>query len=536
MGIQDVHHAVREDLADLASAAPTFEGHQAAAGQPKLRQLTFSILAVLAAIAILLQLKTYPNHDVAWVLWGTREMLMGAKWGVNIIEPNPPLAWYLSIPTTIIAMWSGLPLDWIFRIAVVAAGALSVEYFCRLLPGEPTRVRYAMLCATAATSLLILPGKEFGQREHLVAIGILPYLALCGQRICAKCETGAAKAAAIGVYAAFGLALKPYFLVAPLCLELAIQIARKRKISLIRPENLAICGVGLIYAAELFLFEQDYLQQVVPLASSIYWSFDRPLAEVWDNVQPQILSVLPFVLIVFVKRDRIGIVFLAALVGFIASYFVQHKGYQYHLFPFSVVALLLLAHLASELRGLVRIPILIALIAYLGICALPTVRWWKDNRPGGPSALEVDRMRNSIAEHALNGRFLVVSLHPYPTFPVAIYTGAHHVSRTNSHWFLGATAQLRAGLAIRPDAAMIEKHAREFMLHDLSQMPDLVLIDTDAARHTMGPRDFDYLAFFKEDPAFQEAWRQYREIEPIGKFRQFVRIDTRVRTKEAQVS
>src|SRR3954470_22199696 len=58
------------------------------------------VLLAIAALALWLQLRLYPNHDVAWVLGGAREMLHGAKYGRDIIEPNPPLAWYLSMPTT----------------------------------------------------------------------------------------------------------------------------------------------------------------------------------------------------------------------------------------------------------------------------------------------------------------------------------------------------------------------------------------------------------------------------------------------------
>ena len=63
-------------------------------------------------------------------------------------------------------------------------------------------------------------------------------------------------------------------------------------------------------------------------------------------------------------------------------------------------------------------------------------------------------------------------------------------------------------------------------MHDLAAKPNLVLIDKDAARHTVGAADFDILAFYQEDPAFRQIWRSYREIEPIAEYRQFVRVES----------
>jgi len=62
------------------------------------------------------------------------------------------------------------------------------------------------------------------------------------------------------------------------------------------------------------------------------------------------------------------------------------------------------------------------------------------------------------------------------------------------------------------------------MLRDLSKRPQLVLIDVNPYRHAIGASNFDFLAFYKEDPQFRAEWNSYREIEQIGPYRQFVRV------------
>jgi hypothetical protein len=130
----------------------------------------------------------------------------------------------------------------------------------------------------------------------------------------------------------------------------------------------------------------------------------------------------------------------------------------------------------------------------------------------------------------MGGRFLVAGVHPYPEFPLAIYSRGTWAARTNGQWFLPAVTQLRARGVYDSSA---ERHAREFMLRDLGTKPDLVLIDTNSRGHTTGPADFDFLKFYEEDPSFRIAWSSYGEIDRIGQFRQFVRLS---RSHERQPS
>src|SRR5574338_665164 len=128
-------------------------------------QVTAATCALLAVVVLGLwiQLRVYPNHDVAWVLWGAREMMHGARYGVDIIEPNPPLAWYLSMPTTALAEWLGVPLDQPFRIGLALLGALSAGSLIWLRPARMGFSHAVALALVAAVGLVVLVGREFGQ-------------------------------------------------------------------------------------------------------------------------------------------------------------------------------------------------------------------------------------------------------------------------------------------------------------------------------------------------------------------------------------
>ena len=472
-------------------------------------------------LGLWIQLRVYPNHDVAWVLWGAREMMHGARYGVDIIEPNPPLAWYLSMPTTALAEWLGVPLDQPFRIGLALLGALSAGSLIWLRPARMALSEAAALAVVAAVGLIVLVGREFGQRDPITMILVLPYLALAARRLNASPLPSVAARAAIGIVAGLGFGLKPYFLAVPLLIELCLLVFGKRR-QLFRAENVSAAVTLAAYGAWLFAFEQPYLRDIIPLAQEIYWSFNPPFADILAPLALQFACASAFIVLAIARRDGLGLVLSASLFGFAFAYLAQLKGYAYHLMPVRAVALLLAARFMLD-RDLPRN----LRLAALGLAAMLTLLWWMPFRawwwtakPGGALYTQIERIDDSIDRHARGGSFLVVAVRTYPSFPAGIYAPARYISRTNGQWFLPAVAQLRA---VGHPSASVERHAREFIMHDLGSKPTLVLIDTDSRGHTRGPANFDFLAFYKEDPKFRGAWAAYREIEPIDHFRQFVR-------------
>jgi hypothetical protein len=217
----------------------------------------------------------------------------------------------------------------------------------------------------------------------------------------------------------------------------------------------------------------------------------------------------------------------AASVGFMVSFWIQHKGYSYHLLPVAAGAAISLGA-ALENRYVPKRPFLLAQILLALTLLQPltaTIHWWRDFRSDGDRAIEQDRLIAAVNRYASGGKFLVVAVHPYPAFPTALYANALQVSRTNSQWFLPAVVELRSNLGYHGRDALLaaELNARAFMLHDLMRKPDLVLIDRNSARHTMARSDFDFLAFYREDARFRQAWASYREIDGVHGYRLFVR-------------
>lgn len=491
--------------------------------------LTWTVVAVFAVTALALQLRAYPNHDVAWVLWGTREMLGGAVWGSDIIEPNPPLAWYLSMPAVWLSSVLGTPIVPTFQVFVACIALGSIVIFDNITRPmrQDTENAQQLPTLVAASFLLILPYRDFGQREHLMLIASLPYLGLCARRFGHYGPISQIGTILIGVAAGLGFALKPYFLAVPFFVEVLGIFIRPHWKSPFRLETIALGTVVILYAGSIMIMAKEYMTTVVPLVRAIYWSFDLPTAKlVWTASLALVATALAG-LIGPKSSNKLSLVFCFATAGFAFSYFVQQKGYSYHLLPVTAGAAIAVAGAISkkEVSPALRIAATLLLTSVLLNPSFATIKWLRLHGPGGASAERQLSVINAIERHAGDGRFLVIAVHPYPAFPTALYTRAKHVSRTNSQWFLPAVNQLRnRRVSPVPNAVEIaETNAWEFVLHDISHAPDLVILDTNAARHTMGRRDFDILSFYKEDARFRAAWAPYKEVKSVATYRFFVR-------------
>ena len=58
---------------------------------------------VLVLCGNYLQARVHLNHDVSWIAHSARWLLRGQPFGTGVLDPNPPMAWYLSMPAAALA-------------------------------------------------------------------------------------------------------------------------------------------------------------------------------------------------------------------------------------------------------------------------------------------------------------------------------------------------------------------------------------------------------------------------------------------------
>lgn len=504
--------------------------------------LIVPILCAFAAVGLYLQFDTYLNHDIAWILYSAGLMLEGQAFGRDIIAPNPPLAWYLSLPPLVAGGWLGVHPATAFRLyaALIALAALG---FALWFPGRAaaggTVWRHRLFVLALGYAFFLGCYRDFGQREYLALALALPYLLLAAGRI------GGARhdwriAVPAGIAAGLGLALKPHFLAVPLAVELAGIAATRRPLFALRAETWAIAATGAAYLAVVLIAAPHYLAETVPMVLPIYWGFDVPLAEVLRPVAAALGGLA--VAAIFALRHRptpLQLTVLAAACGFLAAYVWQMQGYTYHAFPFETLAaaaLALAVGQAIDERTVSRAAprtgaafaaaaaLFLALSVLVGLGRLTL--WHRyENLADGPGARATAALIRLVEEEARGERFLALSTHPYPGFPVSLYAQARWGSRTNSRFFLPAIAKLRAAGADADRDALrrAEELAYAFLRRDLMARPRLVLVDAARPMHAVADPGFDLLDFYLADPRIRAQWRSYEELPPLYRYRVFRR-------------
>jgi hypothetical protein len=475
-----------------------------------LRVVPWAVAAGLGLAGVALQSATFLNHDVAWVLWSSGRLLDGGVFGRAVVAANPPLIWWISeLPMALSRLTEPTAVT-CFYVFMGVILALSMAASDRLLRDVLTASQRAFFLGVAALILSLGAGRDFGQRENITVIAALPYILLVASRLRGEAH-GWLFAAAVGASAAVGFAFKPHLLAVPILLEGALLLRLGFRRSLGRAELWAAVLTILAYIAAVFVFARPYLFEAMPAIAQVYWAFNVPetMALVTNTVPSVAALVLALLLVAREDWKLEPVVLVLAGAGFLIAAVLQWKAYSYHLYPVYVAGYLALAFLATSSR----LPRILAAVV-LTYFAVASVYSLKDRSVGGEMGDQRAQMIEFVnANTPAGGRFLAFSTHPFPGFPTALHVHANWAARSNSRLFMPAVARLSANPAGREEElAFAARHEHAAALADMTPLPDLVLIDVQPVRHAILDLPFDYLAFYREDPAFAAKWQNYEEI------------------------
>ena len=201
-------------------------------------------------------------------LWIAHQINGGAVLYRDMIEVNPPLWFWMALPVDGMAALLNVGAGRVMVVAIGCIAALALAAIDRLLGSMAPLRRTAFLVYTSLI-FLVMPWLELGQREQILLIGTVPYALLTASRRTER-PVPALLALSVGAGAGLGFALKHYFLICPVLLELWLFAGRRRGWRPVRPETMAILAVGLAYASAVILWARGFLDTIVPLARLSY--------------------------------------------------------------------------------------------------------------------------------------------------------------------------------------------------------------------------------------------------------------------------
>jgi hypothetical protein len=488
-----------------------------------------------AALTLAGQWRLLPTADVSWLLYAAGRVLDGARIGRDVIDVNLPLVVLDKLPAVAMARAAGLDPwhAWVTCLTVLLVAALLLA---ARVPGSWFAT--PLHAALSAFALLAAPRSDFGQREHVAVIVVLPYLVLAGARLEGRAvPVGLALAA--GALAVPGLALKPFFVVVPVVLALLEWRRGLPLAGLMRlPEHGAVAvGVPLLWLGQ-FAAAPEWLA-----AARWYWplysQYGGGRAVQLGVLATGVLTIVAVVLLAFVVRrrwpehylDGEGEALLAGALGFFACLVVQARSLSYHFVPVvTLLAVLGLRGLSGRARlALLGVPVAVMLAVLLLPAPLDALRLLGGAaRPRGQQDPNLPALQQALRSGTPARRIAVLSTNPASVFPLVPSLGAESAWRQISLWpIIGLNAPAVYGDAVVTCAessawSVLERHWRDEVAEDLQRHePDaLVVLEPDLATRGWGDaRRVDYLACLGQDGRVRRVLDAFTESVRVGPYR-----------------
>lgn len=301
----------------------------------RLITLTLSLwAALLACYCLTLIIFTTHNDDQSWLLYAAHRVLQGAKIsGPQVAETNPPLIiWFSAIPDLFAHALHLDPYLVLKFVVLLLIGATTIWSARILRKTNITRssALFYICVASVLTAEIYVNMFQFGQREHLVVILVLPYLlsAVCAS----KSRLPFAELCALGIAAGLGICFKPQQVAILAAFEIFLALWNRSLRRLIAPEFLCALLTIFAYIASVRLFAPLYISKTVPLLRQTYWAF-APIGT-WTLIKSQPLFDFLFLaaLITFLWKRRsftfpaVPAALLACTLAASIAFYAQHVG------------------------------------------------------------------------------------------------------------------------------------------------------------------------------------------------------------------
>jgi hypothetical protein len=508
---------------------------------------TFAILTLGAAgMACLMALLPAAGHDQMWCLYMARLVLHGVRlYGPQLFESNPPLIVWISMLPETLSDWLHLAPTAVGKLLVVALEAGVAAVSLRLFRSLRPRADKATLWVLAFAFVVVfagLPARDFGQRDHILALLCLPYVLAAALDATGR-PLPTRFAVLVGLAAAVGIALKPHEVLLPIAVETTLLALRSRDRGrrVFRPEQFALVTVGLAYLFAIRHFAADYFTQVIPVLRSTYWAFGHLTWPqlVGESIQLHILAAVTLAaFFVTGRRSRSALTTLTALliaagIAGTFAYYLQGTGWYYQQLPalsFFSLALTLLAVDAAQAFRLAMPAWAPKAAAGLAVLALALTTHFAGYPFTAARSFPIDTPDPAFYAGLAPGTPVATLTTTLDyTVPLAFKFNLALAQRYPHLWMLPAILRGESGdrRLPPPRLAELEQLQHAAMLQDFARwQPRLVLVERcqDPTVHcqVLEDRHDDLLAWFLRDPAFREVFRNYHYLRSSGTFDAYV--------------
>ncbi|MGJ8624912.1 MAG: GtrA family protein [Yoonia sp.] len=472
--------------------------------------------AAVVALAVLLAFwGQQMNHDVIWYHVATRKWLAGAALYTDIVEVNPPLAFYFTLPVIKLADLTGLNDQAAQLILIAGLTFVSLSLTGRALArtGKFTSHQRAIVIAGTGAILIALTLRDIAQREHIFVLLFLPWIA-------ETIDSNRNPSPGFTLLAAVGMCLKPFFVIFPL-FALLLWAVRKRSIApLFSLSAFIFLITGLAYIGAVALLHPVYFTEIMPTAALVYGAYGAPLWPVTLFVLIPLTALVCAGLWIMTRPSPpLGTTtfFTVTLAGSL-SYFIQSTGFFYHTIPFLAFGSIACVFALFDARCRVFALVALVLVANYSLN--------KGRYIDGVSPL-IGRI---IEQQPEIGSLLVLTTDVAAGPIVAAGAGVDWANEYPAQWLIpGAlNARVRANCSADPqrceDIDAILDRNRNDLLRDIQNgRPDMIVFDQ---ANLFFDVPFAWQDFLAHEHSFTEIMKRYRRIEHDDRFSYWKRINS----------
>ena len=473
---------------------------------------------LIAALVAWLSYAVVPgNVDVTYLIVVCNRLLDGAGLYVDVIETNPPFSVWLYMPFTLGERFTGVPAELFLSLGIPAFALASVALCARILQAVDrfSAPRFGWLAPVAVAAVLYLFPGNFGQREQIGIIALLPWLALLIARdTTSDFHSGSTFAHVLaGAGAAVFVMIKPPFAVLALALPtVGLCFMRRSLRPLLTVEALLGAAITLAYLAVVAVFYRAFFTDLMPMLAELYLPARKGILH-GDLARPVAgLFILAAVAFAVARPGRIdrgaALLFLAAL-GYVPCYLWMGKGWDYQAMPIHVFGMLgLCVQLWTvpryrEWASTARLAVAAGIFLVIGLVAAGIGQGVLE----ASQKAELGRTRDAIAAHVARPTVASVATRMQAAFPLTRMIEGRYQSRYASLWAVenAETMMAAAGSAdVEHLRSLRDRHIADAAAELQQLRPDVIL--AGGSRKTAGQ------AAISTNSAIQVALENYSVV------------------------
>lgn len=319
----------------------------------------FLIIALLALLGLILLTPTGLNLDSTMYLEIGQYLLEGRLPYVDYVELNPPLIHYINVIPVFLANLSGLNPIFVYKLLIFVIVLYSV-FMTRHLVFKLTDEAYSLETNIISIIIIILTIEihggssnfaDFGQREHILSLFIIPWIILRLLKAM-NISVSISQSIMIGIFAAIGIALKPYFVLPLLVIELYLLFKYRNWRAIFSSDVWAFVVIGVLYLGHFFILppavSDNFFNNLIPSVGQNYdvysiGSMKKIIVKflLYPHLfGPRIIWIIGLGIGIVIPRKQdnhisgLFVIFTLFTIGSIAGFLMQGIGFRYQALPY----------------------------------------------------------------------------------------------------------------------------------------------------------------------------------------------------------